>query len=371
MRRWIIAGFGIVGTIVGVLVIVVGTLIAFPDILARENLTVVSWGEAYQQAQTVAFFHPFDDDADVDVDGVIYGGGLDEIRAQVESGEVTWDVVDLDITDAVTACNEGLLEPIDPTLLPAGADGKAALEDFVPGAIGPCWVGTVVYSQIVAFAPDRFEAGPQSAADFFDLESFPGMRALRDAGPAYNLPFALIADGAAPDEIYSLLQTEEGLSRAFAKLDSIEGSILWWRRPNEPVDMLRSGEASMATALNGRVFDAETGEGDVAALWDGQIYGFDVFGIPRGTPARERALEFVAFASSTRPLAAMSSRVPYGPARRSAIDYLTDNPLTGMEMRPFLPTTPQNFEAAIYLDHVWWEQHGGPIRIRWDAWRNE
>lgn len=371
MRRWIVITLSVVGAAIGVIVIAVGTLIAFPDILAKENLTVVSWGDAYQQAQTVAFFHPFADEADIDLDATIYGGGLDTIRAQVESGDVEWDVVDLDISDAVTACSEGLLETIDPATLPPGANGEAALDDFVPGAVGPCWVGTVVYSQIVAYAPDKFENAPQSAADFFDLENFPGKRALRDTGPEYNLPFALLADGVPPDRIYSELRTEEGLARAFAKLDTIKDSLVWWRRTDEPLNMLASGAVVMTTALNGRVFDAETGGGDVAALWDGQLYGLDVFGIPKGTPALERAREFIVFASSTRPLAAMASREPYGPARRSAIAYVVDNPMTGMEMRPFLPTTPGNFSNALYIDYDWWAEHGAPIKARWDAWRSE
>jgi putative spermidine/putrescine transport system substrate-binding protein len=369
LRRWIIAGFSIVGAIVGVLVVVIGTLIAFPDLLAKENLTVVSWGDSYQQAQTVALFHPFVDRTDIDLDATIYGGGLDEIRAQVVSGVVEWDVVDLDITDAVNACSAGLLEEIDPAMLPAGADGETALNDFVPGAVGPCWVGTVVYSQLVVYSPDALAAAPQSAADFFDLENFPGMRALRDAGPEYNIPFALIADGATADEVYAILQTEAGLDRAFAKLDSIKESLLWWRRPNEPIDMLAEGAVAMSTALNGRAFDAETAGADIAALWDGQLYGLDVLGIPKGTPARARALEFVAFASASAPLGQMSSRVPYGPARRSALDYVIDNPITGMEMRPFLPTTPENFRNALYVDQAWWTEHGDPIRARWDAWR--
>ena len=371
MRRWIIIIFSAVGVTVGLVVAVIGTLIAFPELLARENLTVVSWGDSYQQAQTVAFFHPFADEADIDLDGTIYGGGLDTIRAQVQSGQVEWDVVDLDIADAVAACDEGLLEQIDPSTLPDGANGVSAADDFVAGAVGPCWVGTVVYSQVIAYAPEALGSHPASASDFFDLEAFPGMRALRDTGPAFNLPLALVADGVDPADVYAMLETEEGIARAFAKLDTIKDALIWWRRPNEPIDMIASGAAAMATSLNGRVFDAQTAHADIAALWDGQIYGLDVFGILKGTPALERAREFVAFASSTMPLADMASRVPYGPSRRSSIEYIEDNPITGMEMRPFLPTTPANFENALYLDHAWWAEHGAPIEARWDAWRQE
>jgi len=334
-----------------------------------ENLTVVSWGDAYQQAQTVAFFHPFVDLTEIDLDGAIYGGGLAEIRAQTEAGAVDWDVVDFDLTEAALACREGLLEPIDPASLPPGADGTPAIEDFVAGAIGPCWVGTVVYSQVVVVTPGAFPEAPQAAADFFDTERFPGMRALRDGGPEFNLPFALLADGVPADEVYRLLQTEDGIARAFAMLDSLAENILWWRRPNEAIDLITSGQAVMTTALNGRAFDAALADPALQIIWDRQLYSLDVFGIPRGTPQLARAREFIAFATTTEPLANMASRVPYGAARRSAAAIVGTNPMTGTEMRPLLPTSPENFSNALPNDPDWWAEHGAPLRARWDTWR--
>jgi putative spermidine/putrescine transport system substrate-binding protein len=135
--------------------------------------------------------------------------------------------------------------------------------------------------------------------------------------------------------------------------------------------MLASGEVVMATALNGRAFDAQTSDADVSTLWDGQLYGLDVFGIPKGTPARERAMEFVAFATSAMQLAQMASRVPYGPARRSASNIVENNPITGISMPPFLPTTAENFTNALLIDPEWWTEHGAPLNTLWDAWRAE
>ncbi len=375
MRRWFKWALVGAGLCAVAAIGIVGTLIMFPNILARENLTIVSWGGPYQQAQTVAFFHPFVDRTGIDLDGAIYGGGLDEIRSQVASGEVNWDVVDLDLSDAFTACNEGLLETLDPAILPLGANSEEAATDFVPGAIGPCWAGTVVYSQVVVFAPDGLSNtpgdAPRSAADFFDLDAFPGARALRDSGPEYNLPFALLGDGVAPSEVYPLLETEAGIARALAKLDLLSGMLLWWRAPNEPIDMLARGDAVMSTALNGRAFEAQTQGVDIATLWDAQLYGLDVFGIPKGTPAGERAKEFVAYAVSPQPLARMASRVPYGPARLSASALVVDNPITGIPMLPFLPTAPDNFQNALLIDPQWWLEHGPSLRAAWDAWRAE
>src|SRR6266850_3290775 len=164
--------------------------------LARppETITVVSWGDAYGRAQTLALFHPYTDKTHVDVKVANYGGGLKEISAQVASGDIEWDVVDLELEDAAAACRQGLLERLDGIELPPGINGAAARNDFVPGAIGPCWVGSAVYSQVVAFDNERFEGQkPKTLSDFFDLKRFPGSRGLKDNGPKYNLEMALIA----------------------------------------------------------------------------------------------------------------------------------------------------------------------------------
>ena len=42
-----------------------------------------------------------------------YNGGLGEIKAQVEAGNVTWDVVDVLPDQAITGCDEGLFAKVD------------------------------------------------------------------------------------------------------------------------------------------------------------------------------------------------------------------------------------------------------------------
>lgn len=356
--RWLILAALVVGAISGVY-----WLLRPPP-----NITVASWGEDYGRAQMVALFHPFTDKKGVDVDATIYGGGLKEIREQVVSHRVTWDVVDLESADAAAACREGLLERIDTIALPAGANGARANLDFVPGALGPCWVGSAVYSQIIAYDAARFPEPPKTLADFFDVKRFPGKRGLRDTGPERNLELALLADGVPPQRVYATLATKEGADRAFAKLDSIKGSILWWRRLNDALARLGTDDVAMTTATNGRVYDAVTAGKAIGAFWDGQLYELDVFGIPKGSPNKQRALDFIAFATAPDQLAAQSRLVPYGPARRSAVPLVGVN-RAGIAMRPYLPTAPENFETALAVDPDWWAANGKPLKERWAAWR--
>ncbi|MDE0651814.1 MAG: extracellular solute-binding protein, partial [Gammaproteobacteria bacterium] len=96
-----------------------------------EPITVVSWGGSYGRAVEEATIVPFTEATGIPVNLGAYNGGLAEIRAQVDIGNVQWDVVSLEIADAVQACDEGLLEPIDIDALPPGYDGTPAAEDFV------------------------------------------------------------------------------------------------------------------------------------------------------------------------------------------------------------------------------------------------
>ena len=100
-----------------------------------DSITVVSWGGAYTKSQVEAYHKPWATSTGNSVVSEDYSGGLAEVRAQVEAGSVTWDVVDVELSDAIVGCDEGLLEEIDASSLPAAPDGTPASEDFIDGAL--------------------------------------------------------------------------------------------------------------------------------------------------------------------------------------------------------------------------------------------
>ena len=67
---------------------------------AGTSLTVISWGGSYGQAVTKAYLEPFAAATGIDVRLDDYNGGLAQIRAQVETGNVHWDVVDFEMSPA-------------------------------------------------------------------------------------------------------------------------------------------------------------------------------------------------------------------------------------------------------------------------------
>ncbi|WP_421708865.1 ABC transporter substrate-binding protein [Algihabitans sp.] len=334
-----------------------------------DPLTVVSWGGAYTKSQVEAYHKPFTEKTGIEIVSADYNGGLAEVKAQVEAGNVTWDLVDVELSDAVRGCDEGLLEPLDHSMLPPAPDGTAAADDFLEGTLHDCAVATIVWSTIYAYDTSEFsDSTPSTMADFFDLEAFPGKRGMRRT-PKANLEFALIADGVAAGEVYEVLSTPEGVDRAFAKLDTIKDEVIWWEAGAQPPQMLADGEVVMTTAYNGRVFNAIAAEGKpFEIVWDGQVWDLDLWVIPRGAPNKETALEFIKFSTDTQRLADQASWISYGPARKSSVPLIGTHAEAGVEMGPHMPTAPANFGNALQNDFLFWADYQDELNERFNAW---
>jgi putative spermidine/putrescine transport system substrate-binding protein len=338
--------------------------------VGAEAIKVVSWGGAYTKSQVEAFHKPFSAKTGVQVQSIDYNGGLAEIKAQQDTKNVSWDVVDLLPSDAIRGCAEGYFEKIDPAKLPAAPDGTPAAKDFVPGTLTECAVGNIVWSTIVAYDKTKFkDAVPKTIADFFDVKKFPQKRGMQKV-PQNNLEWALIADGVPAKDVYKVLGTKEGVDRAFKKLDTIKPHVsVWWTAGAQPPELLASGEVALTTAYNGRIFDAVQSENKpFVIVWDHQIWQYDLFAIPKGAPNKDKALEFVKFATGSQALAGSASWISYGPARKSAIALVGKHWKTGADMKPHMPTAPENFKTAIAQNIEFWADHQDELNQRFSAW---
>lgn len=345
--------------------LLLGLALALPlgQASGQETLNVVSWDGAYVRSQILGFIRPYEEESGNRVNVIQYTGGIDQIRQQVRAWNVQWDVVDLELFDAIRACDEGLLEPFDPKTLPPAPDGTPASEDFMELNQSACGVGNVVGATAIGYRTDRFDNPPATLEDFFDLQAYPGMRGLRRT-PMGNLEWAMIADGVPPDEVYEALSSDAGLERAFEVLDRIKPFVEWWRTGQEAIRFLETDRVAMTSVYSGRVaVAAERGE-PLALLWDHQLWYYDVWGIPKHGRNPELAREFVRFATSTESLAAQARYIPYGPLRASSMALLEPR------QQEQLPTSSEHLATAIQLDAGWWSEnldHIGPRFERWVA----
>ena len=341
-------------------------------VFAEDSITVVSFGGSYTHSQMEAHYKPFAKKTGIKVNSADYNGGIAEIRAQVESGNVSWDVVDLETQDVTAACDEGLLETIDPSQVPPGADGTPAQKDFIPNAIHECGVGNIVWSNIVAYDSTRFPGEkPSTIQDFFDVKKFPGMRVIVKR-PNGILEYAIMADGVPPKDVYATLSTKEGIERAFAKLDTIKDSLLFIDTYAQGPQMLADGEAAMIFSANGRVFNAIVKEGkSFAIIWDHQIYNMDYYVIVKGSKNKENALKFVQFATGSQALADATKYISYGPVRKSSGPLITTYEGTDVKMAQHMPTAPENFISALANSPEWWADNQDEMIKRYNAWMSK
>ena len=337
---------------------------------AADQIAVLGWGGAYTVSQVEAYHKPFTARTGVTVVSVDTDNPAAPIKAQVESGNITTDVASVEYADAVRLCDEGLVETIDPAILPAGVDGTPAIKDFLPGALSDCFVATDVFSTVLAYDKSRYADGaaPTRLADFFDTGKFPGKRGMRKSAKV-NLEMALLADGVPAAEVYDALRTPEGVARAFRKLDAIKDQIVWWEAGAQPPQLLADGEVAMTIAYNGRIFNAAVSEGKpFAIVWDGQVYEFEGWVIPKGAPNLERAKEFVAFSTGSEPLAKAAEWISYGPPRKSSAPLVGKFHDGSVDMAPHLPTSPENMTNALASDYEFWVDHDTELNEQFNAW---
>ena len=305
---------------------------------AEETLTVVSWGGAYGAAQQKHVIDPFQKDTGNKVLFEDYTGGVAEIKAQVESGNIQWDVVDFEVID-----------------------GVAADKDFIPEALASeCAVGNIVWSVVFAYN-EKTIGGTKAASisDFFDTSKIPGKRALRKR-PQVNMEWALLADGVAPGDVYEMLSTPEGQARAFAKLDTIKQDIVWFDSWSQAPQLLNDGGAVLVQSANGRFYDAIRQEKKpFVIVWDGHVYDLDAWAIVKGSEKKDLALKFIAYATGSKPLAGMPD-VAYGPTRKSSM------PLADQSAAPHLPTA--HLDKGMQAGSDFWADYGESLGEKFNEW---
>jgi putative spermidine/putrescine transport system substrate-binding protein len=323
--------------------------------VSAADLTVTSFGGAYQDAQREVYFEPFKQETGIDLVEDVWNGGVGAIRAKVEGGGEEWDLVQVEAEELVIGCEEGLYEPID-------WDAIGGKDQFIEAAVDDCGVGTIVWSTALAYDADKItDTPPQSWADFWDTERYPGKRGLR-RHPKYTLESALMADGVPPDQVYEVLRTEEGVDRAFTKLDEIKGDIIWWEAGAQAPQLLASGEVIMTNAWNGRISAANEEGRNFKIVWPESIYAVDSWVILANSPHKDAALEFIAFASQPEHQSNLPKSIAYGVTHKDAAAQIDK------EILQDLPTAPDNLEGAIQLDTEYWVENVEPLMERFTAW---
>lgn len=319
-----------------------------------EDITFVSQGGAYQEAQSKAILEPAAKKLGLTLKQDSSPKAYPIIKTQVESGKVSWDVVDLPTGDCIRGEQEGLFEKLDLALIPNAAQLPAELKDDYS-------VGYISYSTVMAYRTDAFKGDkvPKTWADFWDTETFPGQRSLRNL-PRPTLEIALMADGVPPDQLYPL-----DVERAFKKLEQIKPHIAtWWTSGGQSAQLISDGEVDLIQAWNGRISAVQADGAPVAFDYNQGVLETNSLCVLKGSAHKVAAMKFVNEAIDAKLQAALPLIIDYGPLNPEAFKIGAIPTERGAK----LPSSPENISRQALLSSKWWASaEGVKAEERWLA----
>lgn len=317
--------------------------------LADTTLTYVSFGGSLQAAEEKAWLEPFaaaHPGVEIVYDFIDYA----KLKAMVESGNVTWDVVTTG-NDFGLDNDAALLEPIDCSIVPCD---KLQPNRFpttgyrVPQSTSGLAIG---YNTTLMPAGKA----PQGWVDFFDTKAFPGKRVMMGDTSSFPLEQALLGDGVPADQLYPL-----DIKRALAKLDSLGDDLIVTPSYQGCAEMVASGEAVMGGCWTGRLLAMADAGQPVAMQWNQGIISPGYWAVPKGAPNKDLAMQFIAWAVSGDHNGDLAKFIPYGPANVDAL------PKVDPALAPKLQSS--YLDVSVFPDDIWYDQHRAEVATAFAEW---
>ncbi len=316
--------------------------------LKDKTLTFVSYGGIYQDGQ-VAALKEF-----VDKTGVtLLNDGPTEIsklQAQVESGNVTWDVVDTADFPPYVYCGK-LFQKLDFT--------KIDISNIPEGQVSECSVPAMNYGVVLMYKNDTYKDNPpKDWKDFFDTEKFPGIRAIDGSGDFSGglLEQALLAMGQPIDNL-----TPADIDKAIEKMRTLGPDTIYWKTGAESQQLAESGEADMVMMWTGRAMTAVKNGAAYTPAWKDWLVVMDQMTIPMGVKDPDAAHALInAYVgkSAQEVLAKDTSYTPIHKDAKPQVDEVTAS---------FMTNTPDKLKLGFQQNMKFWVANFDGANEKWAA----
>lgn len=315
----------------------------------HNELVICSFGGTFQEAQRKAFFEPFEKETGIKVIEVSYSGSYSKIKALVKSGNVEWDLVDVEYGVYLSGVREKVFEKFDYS--------KIDTMNIYTSAIFDYGIATDFYSTGIGY---RFNTKKHlnNWIEFWDIKNNPGIRSLRN-NPYTTLESALLADGVSPDSLYPL-----DVERAFESLNKIKDQInVWWSTGQQPVQLLATNEVDYTSVWSGRIWNAKhINNLDLNFNYNQALLEPELWVILKGSKNKANALKFINFASQAKQQAKLSELFGVGPINKNAFNYMDK------DLIEELPTHPKNINKQILINGEWWADNQEEVQTKWEKW---
>lgn len=328
-----------------------GVTLAAPNILSAKSNRIVyaNWGGSWEQAMRKAWWTPFTEETGIDIVSAS-NNTMGRLQAMVDSGRVEWDL--MEGVPELSSVGEqlGLLEKIDPQIV--DRSGIMPRPEFMSDYSIP----QVLFGRILTYNTNLPEA-PSRWEDLWDLERFPGKRALYNRVESGNLEVALLADGVPPDELYPL-----DVPRALNKLSEIKDHIIWFETVTQSEQIMRDGQATVGLLADGRALNVKNSGAPVEVVPEATVLTWSVFVIPKGAPNPEGAMKFLSYVLEEQAQVAIAMAYTYGPVVPSAWDQLPP------ERAMINSGGPNAAETAVFQSSEWWSKNMESAAEQFQQW---
>lgn len=326
-----------------------------PEAAANKTLTVTSYGGSYNDQLTSTILKPFANKTNIQPK-LLANTSLAALKAQVESGDVQWDLVEITAPEYEQAVKQDLLEKFD-----YGIINDKGLPGFAKAEYGIKYLSFLfVMGWDQKKIPDA--KAPQNWEQFFDKTRFDTKRSVYDQlSDSSVLEAALMADGVPLDEIYPL-----DIDRALSVLARNPGrkNLVYHTTNQEPIQQLTSGEVSLSTSFNNRIVAARKDGAKVNFTAQQGVLAGDYFVVPKGARNKEAAFRLMDFMSNDAEAGAAFDRVTnLTLANNPALSKLPP------EIADSLPTSP-NLEGKVLIrDDAWWAANLKQAEEKFKLWQ--
>ena len=314
-----------------------------------KELVVVDWGGNYTDVSKKSRYAPFEKKYNVTIK-LVSPTDYGKFKAMEQSGNIEWDVVNVDADFAIRGAKDNLFEKLDYNTIKTDGVDKKFIFDY-----GIC---SETFAVAISYNTNTFtkDNHPTTWSDVWDTKKFPGSRSFQKYAEG-TLEAALLADGVNPDKLFPL-----DIDKAFASLDKIKPSVKsWWTAGAQAPQLLASAELSTAAAWSGRVLAAKKlGSPEDVEYNQALIYA-DAWVVAKGAPNKDLAMKFIDYCTTPETQAEFSKLVDYAPTNSKALPLLSDEIKTRLGQST-------NSAKQIVADINWWADNFNSVDERFQKW---
>lgn len=322
------------------------------DALKGLTLTFVSYGGIYQKGQTEAAIGPFAKESGAKI---LQDGPTDnaKLKAQVESGNVTWDIVDSTNVFTAQQCGK-LFLPLDKKIVDTSKIPPGGITD-------KCSVPAIGYGLIMVYNTKKYGSNPPTSwADFFNTTKYPGKRGLQGATGEVDsglYEIALLADGVPANKVYPL-----NVQRALKKFSSIRKDAVFWSTGAQAQQQLESGQVDMSILWSGRAYSAAKNGAPFRPMWNQWMPEADTLAVLKGAKNPKAAFAGINYYLGAKQQAKLTELTSYSPVNVDA------KPKVGPLLKSFLTSTPERSKDRFPLNIKYWAKHHDELVTAYTNW---